>query len=194
MKRYLMIAMLAAAAGCHDNNSGHGVPDMTMGGGGDGDGGMTGADMTPPGDMVDTTTPPAPTTMHVGGTGPTGGLVTAGVTAAAYLLNPTRAAPASSTSSPPRASTRPSTPRSPSADTSSRATANRSLREDLGLGRLAVLGRRLGRDGDEEDAVHGTFASGTLSRAGSCRRPATSSSPASRRRASPPASTCTSSA
>jgi hypothetical protein len=89
MKRYLLIAMLALAAGCNDNNgNGNGNRDMATGGGGGDDGGDA-ADMTPPGDMTDTTTPPAPTAMHVGGTGPTGGLVTAGVTAAAYLLNPT---------------------------------------------------------------------------------------------------------
>ena len=76
------------AAGCHDNNNGNGAHDMAMNGGGGDDGGdNTGADMTDRGDMTDTTVTPAPTTMHVGGTGPTAGLVTAGVTAAAYVLN-----------------------------------------------------------------------------------------------------------
>ena len=61
---------------------------MAMNEGGGGDGG-TDVDMTPPFDMVDTTVPPAPTTMHVGATGVSAGLVSAGVTAAAYVLNPT---------------------------------------------------------------------------------------------------------
>lgn len=85
--RYLFIALLAGVVGCGDNNGGNGSQDMAMNGGG-GDGGAL-PDLTPPNDLVDTTVPPAPTTMHVGATGPTGGLVTAGVTAAAYLLNPT---------------------------------------------------------------------------------------------------------
>src|SRR5882724_12280205 len=89
MKRYLFIVTLAAVAGCNHDNNGNGSNDMAMNGGG-GDGGE-GADMTPPADMADTTVAPSPTTTHVGGTGPTGGLVTAGVTAAAYLLNPTAA-------------------------------------------------------------------------------------------------------
>ena len=87
MKRYLFIAALIAAAGCGDNNGGNGSYDMAGGGGGD-DGGVL-PDLMPPNDLADTTAAPAPMTMHVGATGPTGGLVTAGVTAAAYLLNPT---------------------------------------------------------------------------------------------------------
>jgi hypothetical protein len=92
MTRYFVLATLLAF-GCNNNNGGNGNNDMAMNGGGNGDGGE-GADMTPPGDMVDTTVTPAPTTMHVGATGPSGGLVTAGVTAAAYLLKPTAGSPA----------------------------------------------------------------------------------------------------
>lgn len=87
MKRYLFIAALVAASGCGDNNGGNGSHDMAGGGGGE-DGGML-PDLMPPNDLADTTAAPAPMTMHVGATGPTGGLVTAGVTAAAYVLNPT---------------------------------------------------------------------------------------------------------
>ncbi|HWE28204.1 MAG TPA: hypothetical protein VHB97_09390 [Polyangia bacterium] len=92
-KLALILAVGAIAVlGCNNNNNGNGQPDMSIGGGG-GDGGV-GADMTPPLDMVDTTTAPAPTSTHVGATGPSAGLVTAGVTAAAYLLNPTAGTPA----------------------------------------------------------------------------------------------------
>jgi hypothetical protein len=85
MKRLFLIAALVAI-GCGDN-TGNGNHDLSMNGGG-GDGG-TGIDMTPPSDLADTTATPAPTPTHVGATGPSAGLVTAGVTAAAYLLNPT---------------------------------------------------------------------------------------------------------
>lgn len=90
MTRYLVLATLLAF-GCNDNNNGNGSHDMAMNGGG-GDGGV-GADMVPPSDMVDTTAAPAPTATHVGATGPTAGLVTAGVKAAAYVLNPTVGTP-----------------------------------------------------------------------------------------------------
>jgi hypothetical protein len=85
MKRLFLIAALVVV-GCGDNNGGNGNHDMSMNGGGDGGGEI---DMTPPADLADTTATPAPTSMHVGATGPSAGLVTAGVTAAAYLLNPT---------------------------------------------------------------------------------------------------------
>lgn len=94
MKRYLIIAALIAV-GCHDNSGGT-THDMAMnGGGGDDMSGPPGPDMTPPLDMVDTTAIPNPMTMHVGMTGNTCCLVTAGATATAYLLNPTAGTPGS---------------------------------------------------------------------------------------------------
>jgi hypothetical protein len=80
MTRYFVLTALLAF-GCGDK-SGSGGNDMAMNGG-------TGPDLAPPADMTDTTMPPAPNATHVGATGPTAGLVTAGVKAAAYLLNPT---------------------------------------------------------------------------------------------------------
>jgi hypothetical protein len=89
MNKHTWIFAVAAVAwlGCSDNNNGNGAHDMAMDNGG-GDGGGP-ADMTPPNDLVDTTTPPAPTATHVGATGPSAGLVALGDKMAAYLLNPT---------------------------------------------------------------------------------------------------------
>ncbi|HEY2744109.1 MAG TPA: hypothetical protein VGL86_05790 [Polyangia bacterium] len=90
MHKQLWILPLAAvlATGCNNNsNNGNGNHDLSMGGD-NGDGGV-GPDMTPPSDMVDTTPIPVPTTMHVGATGVSAGLVTNGADLAAYLLAPT---------------------------------------------------------------------------------------------------------
>ena len=80
--KIILIALTAAAlVGCGNSNNGHGK-DMA------GDGGVA-PDLTPPADMTDITPIPAPTATHVGASGTTSGLVTAGADAAAYLLNPT---------------------------------------------------------------------------------------------------------
>ncbi len=89
MFRTFICVAAIVAAGCNDNNGGNGSRDMAFGGGGDG--GTQLPDLMPPNDLVDTTPVPSPTVKHVGATGPSAGLVTAGVTAAAYLLNPTGA-------------------------------------------------------------------------------------------------------
>ncbi|HXU73899.1 MAG TPA: hypothetical protein VN947_31480 [Polyangia bacterium] len=87
----LVSLFLVAGVGCGDNNgSKGGNHDMAMDNGG-GDGGDT-VDMTPPGDLADTTATPAPTATHVSATGPTAGLVTLGADLSAYLLNPSTAA------------------------------------------------------------------------------------------------------
>lgn len=89
MRTSSIILACALIAGCGDNNQ-NGNHDLSMAGGGDG--GDT-VDLLPPLDLTDTTTPPAPTVKHVGGTGPTAGLVVAG-DEAAYLLNPAAGSPA----------------------------------------------------------------------------------------------------
>jgi hypothetical protein len=88
MHKQLWIVTLGALLwiGCGDHNKNNGNGDMAMTNGGDGGAGV---DMAPASDMADTTVAPAPTPMHVGGTGPTAGLVTVGANVAAYLLNPT---------------------------------------------------------------------------------------------------------
>ena len=86
--RHLICCLSALLAlGCNNNNNGSsGNLDMSIN---DTDGGGVSPDLAPPSDLADTTMIPAPTATHVGATGPTAGLVTVGVTAAAYLLNPT---------------------------------------------------------------------------------------------------------
>jgi hypothetical protein len=79
---FLMFAVFAAV-GCGNSSNGNGMPDMAIGG--DGDGGSV--DMTPPGDLTDTTPLPAPTATHVSATGTTCCMVTS-EKSVAYLLNP----------------------------------------------------------------------------------------------------------
>ncbi len=91
MRTLIILTAALVAGGCSDHTNGNHGDDMAVGGGG-GDGGTIGPDLAPPADMVDTTAIPAPTSKHVGATGPSAGLVATGVTAAAYLLNATPSA------------------------------------------------------------------------------------------------------
>ncbi|MGZ3405404.1 MAG: hypothetical protein ACXVAN_03105 [Polyangia bacterium] len=81
-KHIFILAVALALGGCNHDDGGNGGNGGTGGTGGGGDN----ADMATPNDLEVNTTPPSPTAMHVGATGVTSNLVTAGGHAA-YLLN-----------------------------------------------------------------------------------------------------------
>ena len=78
----IILAIAIALAGCNHDDGGNGGNGGTGGNGGGGDVG----DMALPNDLEVNTSPPSPTATHVGATGNTSNLVTAGGHAA-YLLN-----------------------------------------------------------------------------------------------------------